>query len=78
MEQKILKLCIWVRVMYLCIWVRVMYSGWGMGVGGGAEEEDAKQEKDYNIKSTVLPRQFNGYDSTFHFREHGFHPWSGN
>ena len=42
MEKKILKLCIWVRVMYLCIWVRVMYSGWGMGVGGGAEEEDAK------------------------------------
>lgn len=51
MEKKILK---------LCIWVRVMYSGWGMGVGGGEEEDAAKQEKDYNIKSTVLPQQSNG------------------
>lgn len=51
MEKKILK---------LCIWVRVVYSGWGMGVGGGEEEDAAKQEKDYNIKSTVLPQQSNG------------------
>ena len=37
-----------------------MYSGWGVGVAGGEEEEAAKQEKDYNIKSTVLPWQSNG------------------
>ena len=45
---------------YLFYMGQGMYSGWGVGVAGGEEEEAAKQEKDYNIKSTVLPWQSNG------------------